>query len=131
MHALLGGVALATDTETATSGDLLFAARMLLALQRPIGHDDARHRVAGGGVRSGRRRMTLAHELGHWLCGDAYDGSPGDDHEKMIMSFAIHFLAPRAGVVKVWNEHSEWSTRDRALAVGAKFRLSWKAAVVS
>ena len=85
--------------------------------------------VVNGHVRSGRRRMTLAHELGHWLCGDAYDGSPGDDHEKMIMSFAIHFLAPRAGVVKVWNEHSEWSTRDRALAVGAQFRLSWKAAV--
>ena len=44
--------------------------------------------------------MTLAHELGHWICGDAYDGSTGDDHEKMINAFAIHFLAPRAGVQK-------------------------------
>lgn len=83
--------------------------------------------VVNGEARSGRRRMTLAHELGHWVCGDAYDGSPGDDHEKMINAFAIHFLAPRAGVVKVWNDHAGWSIRDRALAVGSVFRLSWSA----
>src|SRR5262249_23298314 len=53
----------------------------------------------------------------------------GDDHEKMINSFAIHFLAPRAGVGKLWNDHSGWSSRDRALAVGSTFRLSWSAAV--
>lgn len=85
--------------------------------------------VVNGDARSGRRRMTLAHELGHWVCGDAYDGSPGDDHEKMINAFAIHFLAPRAGVQKVWNDHIDWSVRDRALAVGSIFRLSWSAAV--
>lgn len=86
--------------------------------------------VINGDIRSaGRRRMTLAHELGHWLCGDAYDCAVGEDHEKMISSFAIHFLAPRAGVVKVWNDHSGWSNRDRALAVGSAFRLSWSAAI--
>ncbi|QRZ05781.1 XRE family transcriptional regulator [Mycolicibacterium austroafricanum] len=85
--------------------------------------------VVNGEAKSGRRRMTLAHELGHWICGDAYDGSTGDDHEKMINAFAIHFLAPRAGVQKIWNEHDEWSVRDRALAVGSIFRLSWSAVV--
>jgi hypothetical protein len=85
--------------------------------------------VVNGDARSGRRRMTLAHELGHWLCGDAYDCAVGDDHEKMINSFAIHFLAPRAGVGKLWNDRSGWSSRDRALAVGSTFRLSWSAAV--
>jgi hypothetical protein len=73
--------------------------------------------------------MTLAHELGHWLCGDAYDAVAGTDSEKMIFSFAIHFLAPRSGVVRVWNNHRDWSNRDRALAVGATYHLSWSAAV--
>jgi transcriptional regulator with XRE-family HTH domain len=85
--------------------------------------------VVNGDARSGRRRMTLAHELGHWLCGDAYDCAVGEDHEKMISSFAIHFLAPRTGVVNVWNDRGRWSARDRALAVGSTFRLSWSAAI--
>ncbi|SOJ52962.1 hypothetical protein MSIMFB_00467 [Mycobacterium simulans] len=85
--------------------------------------------VINGDVDSGRRRMTLAHELGHWLCGDAYDAIAAPDCEKMIFSFAIHFLAPRSGVVRVWNDHHEWSNRNRALAVSATYRLSWSAAV--
>jgi len=75
----------------------------------------------------GRRRMTLAHLLGHWLCGDAYDSSASPDGEKMIDLFAIHFLAPRAGMHMVWNEHLNWSDRDRALAVSATYGLSWAA----
>jgi len=78
---------------------------------------------------SGRRRMTLAHELGHWLFGDAYDTEASLDNEPMINSFAIHFLAPRAGVTRVWSEHSDWSLRDRALAVGVAYRLSWSATI--
>jgi len=85
--------------------------------------------VINGDVDSGRRRMTLAHELGHWLCGDAYDAMAATDCEKMIFSFAIHFLAPRSGVLRVWNSHNEWSNRDRALAVSATYHLSWSAAV--
>lgn len=83
--------------------------------------------VINGDVDSGRRRMTLAHELGHWLCGDAYDAVTGADCEKMIFSFAVHFLAPRSGVVHVWNCRRDWSNRDRALAVGAAYHLSWSA----
>lgn len=85
--------------------------------------------VVNGDARSGRRRMTLAHELGHWVSGDAYDAVGAGDHEKMVNSFAIHFLAPRAGIVQVWNEPRDWTVRDRALAVGAKFRISWSAAI--
>ena len=76
---------------------------------------------------AGRRRMTLTHELGHWLFGDAYDLEASAKSEQMINSFAIHLLAPRAGVLRVWEEHSQWSPRDRALAIGAAFRLSWSA----
>lgn len=86
--------------------------------------------VVNGDMDSGRRRMTLAHELGHWLCGDAYDDAAGPDSERMMNSFAIHFLAPRSGVTKVWNSHPGWSSRDRALAVGSAYRLSWSATVL-
>ena len=85
--------------------------------------------VVNGDADSGRRRMTLAHELGHWLFGDAYDAQAGLDAEKWIDSFAIHFLAPRPSVTRVWGEHSERFVRDRALAVGVEFRLSWTAAI--
>lgn len=47
----------------------------------------------------------------------------------MINSFAIHFLAPRSGVIGIWNDYGSWDIRDRALAVGAIFRLSWSAAI--
>lgn len=85
--------------------------------------------VINGDAASGRRRMTLAHELGHWLFGDAYDTAASVDNEKMINSFAIHFLAPRAGVTKVWSQCERSSSRDRALAVGVEFRTSWSATI--
>lgn len=85
--------------------------------------------VINGDAPPGRRRMTLAHELGHWLCGDAYDMQASVDSERMINSFAIHFLAPRAGIHAVWSSHKDWPTRDRAMAVGASFRLSWSAII--
>lgn len=85
--------------------------------------------VINGEAPPGRRRMTLAHELGHWLTGDAYDSVASSGAERMLSSFAIHFLAPRAGVVAVWNERHDRPTRDRALTIGATFRLSWSATV--
>jgi Zn-dependent peptidase ImmA (M78 family)/transcriptional regulator with XRE-family HTH domain len=83
--------------------------------------------VINGDAPPGERRVALAHELGHWLCGDAYDSSGSPESEKMVHSFALHFLAPRAGLHMIWNEHDSWSERDRALAVGATYRLSWSA----
>ncbi len=85
--------------------------------------------VINGDAPPGRRRMTLTHELGHWLFGDAYDSQASSDGERMINSFAIYFLAPRAGLQAAWNQHPSWPARDRALAVGASFRLSWSAAI--
>ncbi|PWJ52825.1 Zn-dependent peptidase ImmA, M78 family [Quadrisphaera granulorum] len=76
---------------------------------------------------SGRRRMTLAHELGHWLCGDAYDASGSLHDERMLNSFAIHLLAPRAGVVALWNELAPRSHRERAIDVAARYMVSWTA----
>jgi transcriptional regulator with XRE-family HTH domain len=85
--------------------------------------------VINGDAPPGRRRMTLAHELGHHIFGDAYDSETSGDSERMINSFAIHLLAPRVGVRRLWDELGNWGTRDLALAVGASFKLSWSATV--
>lgn len=76
----------------------------------------------------GRRRMTLAHELGHWIFADAYEDAAASEAERMIRAFAIHFLAPRAGVVMTWTQ-TAGSEHDKALTVAAKFRISWSAAL--
>lgn len=83
--------------------------------------------VIDGDARPGRRRMSLAHELGHWLFGDAYDSNTAPDTEQMITSFAVFFLAPRKGVTKLWNEHFSDNLRDRAIRVAGTYRLSWSA----
>ncbi|MBP2409017.1 helix-turn-helix domain-containing protein [Brachybacterium fresconis] len=82
--------------------------------------------VISGDAPTGRRRMTLAHEIGHWVFGDAYDSGAAWD-ERMIFSFAIHFLMPRNAAIIEWNRHGSWDIRDRALRLAAEFRLSWSA----
>lgn len=57
-----------------------------------------------GSAASGRRRMTVAHELGHWVFGDSYDHGASWD-ESMLFSFAIRFLAPRSAVALTWDRH--------------------------
>lgn len=85
--------------------------------------------VVNGDTPPGRRRMTLAHELGHWMFGDAYDTGASQGAERMINSFAIHFLAPRSGVSAMWSLNRAAPVYDRALTVAARFQLSWSAAV--
>lgn len=72
--------------------------------------------------------MTLAHELGHWVFGDAYDHGASRD-ESMLFSFAIHFLAPRSAVLREWELAKDREVRDRALRIAAHFQLSWSAAI--
>lgn len=85
--------------------------------------------VIDGDARPGRRRMSLAHELGHWLFGDPYDLG-ADDAEKRINSFTAYLLAPRTGVTTLWNQHHRDSVRDRTIRVAAAFRMSWSAVIL-
>ncbi|UGT64807.1 helix-turn-helix domain-containing protein [Nocardia asteroides] len=85
--------------------------------------------VIDGDAQSGRRRMSLAHELGHWLFGDAYDVTAGDA-ERMINSFAAYLLAPRAGVAKLRRDNPGDSVRDRAIRVAGTYRMSWSAVIL-
>lgn len=75
-----------------------------------------------------RQRMTLAHELGHWLTGDSFDNG-AEDVEPMMNSFAIHFLAPRSGVSRVWNQYKSRGDWEALVAVAATYQISWSAAV--
>lgn len=87
--------------------------------------------VVNGTTDPGRRRYTLAHELGHHLVGDAYEPSAhlaGTEGESMLNAFAAYLLMPRPAVVGVWNEFSGATARRAAIAVAVRFSVSWTAA---
>ncbi len=87
--------------------------------------------VINGTTDPGRRRFSLAHELGHHLTGDAYEPSPRlgtSDTERMFNAFAAHLLMPRSSVLNIWNEFTARSPRLAAIAVAVRFSVSWTAA---
>jgi Zn-dependent peptidase ImmA (M78 family)/transcriptional regulator with XRE-family HTH domain len=97
-------------------------------------------RLDGGGValvngaaKPGRRRFTLAHELGHHLFADDFSdewivGADGDGRERLINAFVIHFLMPREGVNARWRElEGRRDPRQAAIVLGAEFGVSWSA----
>jgi Zn-dependent peptidase ImmA (M78 family)/DNA-binding XRE family transcriptional regulator len=92
--------------------------------------------LVNGTVDAGRRRFTLAHELGHHLVADEYTvdfgvGAARDDREALINAFAIHFLMPRGSVSRRWQELSgEWDDpRTRLVVLAAEYRVSWSAVI--
>jgi transcriptional regulator with XRE-family HTH domain/Zn-dependent peptidase ImmA (M78 family) len=84
--------------------------------------------VIDGRQDPGRRRWTLAHEIGHFLVGDAYAADhPSGDVEKYIDSFVAYLLMPRTAVTAVWTETAPYGPHRAALTVAARFRTSWTA----
>jgi len=90
--------------------------------------------VINGDGEPGRRRHTLAHELGHHLFGDAYSadwGANTSEAERMLDAFAGHFLLPRLGVCSRWKElRQRYQLRQAAIILSAEFRVSWTAAIL-
>ncbi len=87
--------------------------------------------VINGTTDPGRRRFSLAHELGHHLTGDAYEPSPrlgASGTERMFNAFAAHLLMPRSSVQGIWGELAARSPRLAAIAVAVRFSVSWTAA---
>lgn len=87
--------------------------------------------VVNGTTDPGRRRFSLAHELGHHLTGDAYEPSlklGSSDTERMFNAFAAYLLMPRPSMVGIWDEFSAQSPRLAAIAVAVRFSVSWTAA---
>lgn len=89
--------------------------------------------VINGDIDPGRRRFTLAHELGHHLFGDAYSVDWGADTsaaEQSLDAFAGHFLLPRVGASNRWKVLREtYPLRQSAIILSAEFRVSWTAAL--
>lgn len=89
--------------------------------------------VVNGDLESGRRRSTLAHELGHHLFGDAYSVDWGADSsatERAIDSFAVNLLLPRGGARRRWHQlRKDHDLRPAAIIVSAEYRVSWTASL--
>lgn len=89
--------------------------------------------LVNGLLESGRRRFTIAHELGHHVSNDEYDpdwvvGSDTTEREKIVNAFAIHFLMPRTAIEQRWSRlGGEADPRDAAIHLGVEFGLSWSA----
>lgn len=91
--------------------------------------------VVNGAHDAGRRRFTLAHELGHHVMADEYstDWSVGDaggeEREQRINAFAIHLLMPRDSVIASWAQYGgDHDPRDAMIYLAVDYRVSWSAA---
>ncbi|MBI5487726.1 MAG: ImmA/IrrE family metallo-endopeptidase [Deltaproteobacteria bacterium] len=90
--------------------------------------------VVNGETPTGRRRFTLAHELGHHILADKYSdewilGVGGGERERLINAFAVHFLMPRDAVTSRWKAlGGDRDPRPAAVVLGAEFGVSWTAA---
>jgi transcriptional regulator with XRE-family HTH domain len=89
--------------------------------------------IVNGSMPSGRRRFTLAHELGHHLLQDAYSTDYLDEGagtvEGLINAFAAYLLMPRQSVAAFWRDHDGGQEhRSVAIHIAARYRVSWTAA---
>jgi Zn-dependent peptidase ImmA (M78 family)/DNA-binding XRE family transcriptional regulator len=114
----------------------------LLAFSRDVGKDTADAgtiSLSRGGVsfvnshmKVGRRRLALAHELGHYLIADAYTvdwrvADHSDDvvpMESRLDRFARALLLPKAAVTRHWHEKAgRYGERSAAVLLAGEFRV--------
>lgn len=88
--------------------------------------------IVNGHLRVGRRRLALAHELGHYLFSDEYTvdwrvSQKDDEHawESRVDRFARALLLPENGVRPLWTSlhGSGASLRTSAVTMASKFRV--------
>ena len=78
----------------------------------------------------GRRRFTLAHEIGHHVFQDEYaiDQDLDTGAERLINAFAIHLLLPRSALRRRWGALGGPDDHRRAaIVIAAESRVSWTA----
>ena len=79
---------------------------------------------------SGRRRFTLAHEIGHHVFQDEYvvDLDVDTSTERLINAFAIHLLVPRDALRRRWEDlDGKSDPRPAAIVIAAERGVSWTA----
>lgn len=88
--------------------------------------------VINGDLRSGRRRLALAHELGHYLIADPYTTdwrvaiSDADALEARLDRFARSLLIPEADLRErwpAWQGAPDETLRDAAVRAGSHYRV--------
>lgn len=88
--------------------------------------------VVNGALRTGRRRLALAHEFGHVLVADPYtvdwriDSGTASARERSIDRFARALLLPRASLTarwESWGGNESKSTRHAAVRAASLFRV--------
>ena len=87
--------------------------------------------VINGNTDAGRRRFTLAHEIGHHVFADEYStdlsvADVGSETERRINGFAVHLLLPRGSLIQRWRALSG-EPREKAIRLGVEYRVSWSA----
>lgn len=89
--------------------------------------------LVSGAASSGRRRFTIAHELGHHVLADQYAaewvvGAGATERERAINAFAVHFLLPRSAIQQRWRDLGGGADpRGAAIHIAAEFGTSWSA----
>jgi Zn-dependent peptidase ImmA (M78 family) len=77
----------------------------------------------------GRRRLALAHELGHYLAQDQYTvdwrvaDQANEDIEARLDRFARSFLLPEAGLRQSWGQKAHMELRDLGVILGSEYRV--------
>ena len=78
----------------------------------------------------GRRRLALAHELGHYLVADedtidwrVTDLPSGGDIESRLDRFARALLLPEPGLTAAWDQHRARDLRETAVVLASEFRV--------
>ena len=88
--------------------------------------------VINSSMDAGRRRATLAHELGHHLLSDSHSTDWGvntGDTERAIDAFAATLLLP-PGITGRWSGlRQDHSVRQSAILIAAEYRVSWSTAL--
>jgi Zn-dependent peptidase ImmA (M78 family)/DNA-binding XRE family transcriptional regulator len=87
--------------------------------------------VINGNTDAGRRRFTLAHEIGHHIFADEYStdlsvADVGSETERRINGFAVHLLLPRGSLAQRWRTLTG-EPREKAVRLGVEYRVSWSA----
>lgn len=88
--------------------------------------------IVNGNLQVGRRRLSLAHELGHYLYADEYtvdwridDRNDPDSWESRMDRFARALLLPRVALTNLWCEYSGngASLRTAAVRIASMYRV--------
>lgn len=83
--------------------------------------------VVNGSLQTGRRRLTLAHELGHYLFADEYStdhkvaAAAAEEREGLIDRFARALLLPVSVVTERWCDSED--TRTSALRLASEYSV--------